>query len=197
MVSDFEQVFAPVKELDSTMPFDVRKVTGLPYGIGSDHDAFIEKGVPGFYLGQNGKANYNRIHHTQFDTFEGAIPEYQKHSSIVLALSAYGIANLDHKLSRAKLRAAPANPFAMRNRRMIGVQMDELKVMEVLEGSLAAKVGIKEGDEFVKLDGKKVSSREELIAEIQKGEPKKSVTIVREGKEMEFVLEWPKPASQN
>jgi hypothetical protein len=197
MAGDFEQVFAPVKELDSTMPFEVRKVPGLPYGIGSDHDAFIEKGVPGFYFGQNGKANYNRIHHTQFDTYEGAIPEYQKHSSIVMALSAYGIANLDHKLSREKLRAAPGIPFALRNRRMIGVQMDELKVTEILEGSLAAKVGIKEGDEFVKLDGKKVSSRDELVSEIQKGEPKKTVTVMREGKEIDFVLEWPKPAGQN
>jgi hypothetical protein len=197
MASDFEQVFAPVKELDSAMPFEVRNVPGLPYGIGSDHDAFLEKGVPGFYFGQKGKANYNRIHHTHFDTYEGAIPEYQKHSSIVMALSAYGIANLDHMLSREKLRAAPGIPFAMRNRRMIGVQMDELKVTEVLEGSLAAKAGIKEGDEFVKLDGKKVTSREELVTEIQKGEPKKTVTVVREGKEIDFVLEWPKPANQN
>ena len=51
--------------------------------------------------------------------------------------------------------------------------------------------------EFVKLDGKKVTSREELVTEIQKGDPKKTVTIVREGKEMEFVLEWPKVAAQN
>jgi hypothetical protein len=197
MVSDFEQVFAPVKELDSTMPFEVRKVPGLPNNIGSDHDAFLAAGVPGFYFDQKGKANYNRIHHTQFDTYEGAIPEYQKHSSIVMALSAYGIANLDHILSREKLRAAPATPFAMRNRRMIGVQMDELTVTEVLEGSLAVKVGIKEGDEFIKLDGKKVTSRDEFVTEIQKGEPKKTVTVVREGKEMDFVLEWPKAASQN
>ena len=32
--------------------------------------------------------------------FDKAVPEYQEHSSIVIALAAYGIANLDHMLPR-------------------------------------------------------------------------------------------------
>ena len=77
--SDFEQVFAPVKELDSHYPFELRKVPGL-YGGGSDHASFLAANVPGFFWRQAGKARYQHTHHTQFDTFDAAIPEYQKHS---------------------------------------------------------------------------------------------------------------------
>ena len=115
MLSDFEQVFAPVKELDPKFPFEVRKVAGLSGG-GSDHASFLAANVPGFFWRQAGKARYQRTHHTQYDTFDAAIPEYQKHSSLVAAVGAYGIANLDHLLSREKLRAAGATwPTAARS----------------------------------------------------------------------------------
>lgn len=192
MVSDFEIALAPLKDLDASMPFKIEQVKGLPPVIGSDQDSFLAAGVPGFYFKQSGRANYNHIHHTQYDTFEGAIPEYQKHSAMVMALCAYGIANLDHMVSRENLRSARTSPFAgFGNRRMIGVQLDDLTIEEVLEGGVAAKVGLREGDVIVKLDGKKLEDREQLVSEIQKGDPKKTITIVREGKEMEFVLEWP------
>src|SRR5262249_6921905 len=51
MMSDFEQVFAPVKELDPKYPFEVRKVDGLRGG-GSDHASFLSANVPGFFWGQ-------------------------------------------------------------------------------------------------------------------------------------------------
>jgi hypothetical protein len=192
MVSDFEQALAPIKDLDPTMPFKIQQVKGLPPMIGSDQDSFLAAGVPGFYFQQSGRANYNHIHHTQYDTFEGAIPEYQKHSSIVIALTAYGIANLDHQLSRENLRARGGFSIgAIGNRRMIGVQLDELTVTEVLDDTVGAKVGLKEGDVILKLDGKKLESREQLVSEIQKGDPKKTITILRDGVEKEFVLEWP------
>jgi carboxypeptidase Q len=192
MVSDFELALAPLKDLDANMPFKIQTVKGLPPSIGSDQDSFLAAGVPGFYFQQAGRANYNRIHHTQYDTFEGAIPEYQRHSAMVIALTAYGIANLDHMVSRENLRARGGGfSFPAANRRMIGVELDELKVMGVLDDSIASKVGIKEGDEFVKLDGTKLESREQLTSEIQKGEPKKTVTILRDGKEIELKLEWP------
>ena len=60
-------------------------------------------GVPGFFWRQSGKAVYNQTHHTQHDTFDRAVPEYQKHSSIVAADRARsGLANLDHLLSRER-----------------------------------------------------------------------------------------------
>jgi hypothetical protein len=196
MVSDIEQVFAPVKDLDPKMPFAVRKVAGLPPMIGSDQDSFLRANVPGFYLMQAGRANYNHIHHTQFDTFEGAIPEYQEHSSIVVAVGAYGIANLDHMLSREKLMAAGG--FAFRpSGRVMGVQLgDGLKIEAVLDDTAAAKAGFKPGDVILKVDGKKVANQEELRAEIQKGEPNKKVTLQRDGKEIDFVLEWSPPRKE-
>jgi hypothetical protein len=191
MVSDFEQVFAPVKELNPEMPFQIKKVAGLPPMIGSDQDSFLGAGVPGFYWMQAGRANYNRIHHTHFDTYEGAIPEYQEHSSIVIALAAYGIANLDHLVSRENLIGL-GGPMAARRR--MGVQLDELTVSDVMAGSLAEKAGFKAGDVIAKVDGKKVANREELVGELQKGEPKKTITLLREGKEIDFVLDWGRPS---
>jgi carboxypeptidase Q len=193
MISDFEQVFAPVKELDPEKPFKISNVKGLPAMIGSDQDSFLRAGVPGFYWMQS-QAGYNRIHHTQFDTYDGAKPDDQKHSSIVIALGAYGIANLDHLVSRENL---VASFFPMANRRLMGVQLDELQVIDVLQDTAAEKAGIKQGDVIEKVDGKKLTTRDELTAEIQKGEPKKTITVLREGKEMDFVLEWPKPPSKN
>ena len=73
ILSDFEQVFAPVKELDPKFPFEVRKVAGL-FGGGSDHASFLSANVPGFFWRQAGKARYQHTHHTQYDTFDAAIP---------------------------------------------------------------------------------------------------------------------------
>jgi len=185
MLADFEQVFAPIKELDPAYPFQVRKVSGL-FGGGSDHASFLSANVPGFFWGQSGKARYQRTQHTQFDTYDAAVPEYQVHSSLVVALGAYGIANLDHLLSREKLRA-PAGFF---NRRMLGVQLDELTVSEVLDDSVAQRGGLKAGDVIVKVDGTKLADRMELMRALREGGPKKVVTILRDGKEVELKLDW-------
>ncbi len=103
-----------------------------------------------------------------------------------MALGAYGIANLDHLLSREKLRA----PGGRSNRRMLGVQLEDLTVSEVLEDSVAQKGGIKEGDLIVKIDGTKVADRMEMTRALQAGGPKKVVTILRDGKEVDLKLDW-------
>ncbi len=185
MLGDLEQVFTPVKELDHDYPFAVRKVAGLTGG-GSDHASFLSANVPGFFWRQSGKARYQHTHHTQFDTFDAAVPEYQKHSSLVVALGAYGIANLDHLLSREKLRT----PVARSNRRTLGVQLEELTVSEVLDDSVGQKGGIKEGDVIVKVNGTKVADRMALNGAIREGGPKKVLTVLRGGKEVELKLEW-------
>jgi hypothetical protein len=191
--SDFEQVFAPIKELDSSYPFELRKVPGL-FGSGSDHASFLSANVPGFFWRQTGKARYQRTHHTQFDTFDAAVPEYQKHSSLVVALSAYGIANLDHLLSREKLRA-PGGP-GRGNRRMLGVQLDEMTVIEVGDDSVAARGGMKEGDEILKIDETKVTDRGELTRALRAGGAKKVITVRRDGKEVELKVNWEPDAAE-
>jgi membrane-associated protease RseP (regulator of RpoE activity) len=188
MLADFEQVFAPVKELDPAYPFEVLKVVGL-MGGGSDHASFLGANVPGFFWGQRGgRAVYQHTHHTQFDTYDAAIPEYQVHSALVVALGACGIANLDHLLSREKLRAP--GMFGLGNRRSLGVQLDEMTVSEVMDESVGQKGGIKEGDVILKVDGTKVGDPMELRQALRQGGPKKVVTVLRNGKEVELKLDW-------
>jgi hypothetical protein len=194
ILSDFEQVFAPIKELDATYPFELRRVGGL-FGGGSDHASFLSANVPGFFWRQTGKARYQRTHHTQYDTFDAAIPEYQQHSALVVALGAFGIANLDHLLSREKLRAPSAGRG---NRRTLGAQLDEMTVIEVVDDSPARRAGIKDGDEILKVDDTKVADREELSRALRAGGPKKVVTVRRDGKEVELKVDWePAPAEKS
>lgn len=184
MKKDMEEVFAPVLALDEKMPFAIREVNGLRGG-GSDHASFLTAGVPGFFWGQAGKANYTRTHHTQHDTYEAAIPDYQRHSAIVAALGALGIANLDHLLSREAM-VAPGG--AGGNRRLLGVQLDEMTIAEVVEDGVGAKAGLKAGDVILKIDDKAVATREEMAAALQAGEPTKKIVVRRDGKELELPL---------
>jgi carboxypeptidase Q len=191
--SDFEEIFTPVKELDAkNYPFQLSKVPGL-FGGGSDHASFLSANVPGFFWRQAGKARYTNTHHTQFDTFDAANPDYQKHSSLVVAIGAYGIANLDHLLSREKLRAA-GGMAGGGNRRALGVQLDEMTVAEIDDEGVAKKAGMKEGDEILKIDGTKVADRQELARALRAGEPKKVVTVRRGGKEIDLNVTWEPPA---
>ena len=98
--ADFEAVFAPAKLLDPRAPFELQKTDIIRARGGSDHVSFIQAGVPGFFWRQSGRATYRDTHHTQFDTFDSVVPEYQQHSATVIALAAWGVANLDHMLSR-------------------------------------------------------------------------------------------------
>jgi carboxypeptidase Q len=192
MQSDFATVFAPMKELDSNYPFAVSKVPGLFGGGGSDHSSFVEANVPGLFWRQKGSAKYQRTHHTQYDTFDAANADYQKHSSLVAALAAYGIANLDHLLSREKLRVAGG----MANRRTLGVELDELTVTEIEDQSAGQKAGLKEGDEILKIDGTKVADRGELSRALRGGAPKRILTVLRAGKEVELTVTWEAPAEK-
>jgi S1-C subfamily serine protease len=109
-----------------------------------------------------------------------------------VALAAYGIAELDHLLSREKLRAAGSTS----GRRMLGVQLDEMTVIEVDDDSVAHKAGIKEGDEILKIDGKKVTDRTELTRALRSGGPKKVMTVIRDRKDVDLNLSWDPPAAE-
>ncbi|HEX8201267.1 MAG TPA: M20/M25/M40 family metallo-hydrolase, partial [Isosphaeraceae bacterium] len=143
MRQDMDEALAPLLGLDAAMPFALRDVPGLRPG-GSDHDSFLRAGVPGFFWGQSGRADYRRTHHTQFDTYDAAVPAYQRHSALVVALAAFGIAELDHRLPRQGL-VAPSN------RRVVGVQLDDLTIVEVLPESVAAAAGLRPGDVIVRV----------------------------------------------
>ena len=169
-----------------------RQVGGLPRGVGSDHDSFLSRGVPGFFWRQSGRANYTHTHHTQHDTFDAAIPEYQKHSSKVIALGALGVANLDEKLSRQEL-AASQQGFAP-GRRRLGIQLgsdDDLTIESVVDGSRAEKAGLKTGDRIVKIDDVAVKDRGQMSDALNQGGLKKTITFVRQ-----VTVEFPAPDSR-
>jgi carboxypeptidase Q len=192
MQADFEQVFGPVTKLDEKMPFTVRKVNGFSPQGASDHASFLAAGVPGIFWNQAGKAVYNHTHHTQYDTYDQAIPEYQKHSSIVLAVGAYGIANLDHLLSREKLLLRGG----VGGRRLLGVMLDGLKVSDVEPGGVFDKAGGKVGDTLLSINGRKIGDREELAETIQSAAVKYKMIVSRDGKEVELSLNFPAPATR-
>ena len=82
------------------------------------------------------------------------------------------------------------------NRRTLGVQLDELTVVEVDDDSAAQKGGIKEGDVIVKIDGTKVADRWRSPGLSGPAAPKKVVTVLRDGKEVELNLSWEPPAAE-
>jgi carboxypeptidase Q len=183
MVPIFEKVFEKAMTLNPDMPFKIRQVAGLPGG-GSDHQAYLGVGVPGLFWDQSGdKAHYPRTHHTQFDTYDAAIKEYQQHTSMVVAIGAYNIANLDELLPRKGMQGQT---------RILGVNTDQdgLTIAEVTEGSAAERAGLKAGDKILKLAGKEVKSNSALVEAIQEAEQKSTVTVMRGGKEIELKVSW-------
>ena len=116
MYDDFKRILEPVmsipapdKDFDGPV-FRLRKVRQMSRrGGGSDHASFLSAGVPAWSWGLRGRSNYfQHTWHSQWDTFDVAIPEYQRHTSTVVALTAYGVANLPHLLPRDQMAAPGA-----------------------------------------------------------------------------------------
>jgi Zn-dependent M28 family amino/carboxypeptidase len=114
MYEDFVKVSKPLVGAHPEFTFKVQKRQGAPRpkpttASGSDHAYFAMEGVPtiGFSLTDPKGYNfsYDEIWHTERDTYNKSIPEYQEHSATVTAIILYGLANLDHLLSRDGLYA--------------------------------------------------------------------------------------------
>jgi len=107
MKEDFENICAPLNDINSDFPFEIkdREPREKPEKAwGTDSGPFAVKGVPtiGFRTGDPKGYNfsYREIWHTERDLFNKSIAEYQEHTSIATAILIFGIANLDHLLSR-------------------------------------------------------------------------------------------------
>ncbi len=103
MMADFQQVIKPVMGLNPKYPFEL---TERPKPLrkggrgGTDTFSFLQKDVPAFGFRTKGEQQYGRTWHTTLDTYNEVIPEYEEYSSMFTAVVAYGVANLDHLLSR-------------------------------------------------------------------------------------------------
>lgn len=190
MRPQLELVFAPILTLSTEMPFKISDIAAFT-PIGSDHESFTAAGVPGFFWNQAGKANYTHTHHTQYDTYDAAIPEYQKHSSIVIATGALGLANLPELLTRENMKVqrgfggGQGGPGGRGGRRLGIVPADDgsLTIAEAPADGLAAKAGMKAGDKIVRIGETKVANLDELRAAMTAAPQKTKVTFVRDGKE--------------
>lgn len=103
MKEDFEQISAPLKDLNPKYPFTLntgRRRRRPTRPRGSDHSVFAMQGVPTPGWRTEGTHRYRRTWHTVYDTYNEVVPEYQEHSVIASAIIVYGVANLDHLLSR-------------------------------------------------------------------------------------------------
>lgn len=109
MFPDFEKVCEPLGAINPDFPFTLTKRTTPPVprpktAGGSDHAYFAINGVPTLSFGLADTKGYNfdymEIWHTERDTYDKSITEYQNHTSVVTAVVAYGLANLDNLLSR-------------------------------------------------------------------------------------------------
>ena len=112
MYDDFVEVCKPLENMNPEFPFTVEKRQGPPQprptrAGGSDHAHFAMNGVPTISFRETDPKGYNfeyrEIWHTERDIFNKLIPEYMEHSAIVTAVTLYGLANLDHLLSREGL----------------------------------------------------------------------------------------------
>jgi hypothetical protein len=183
-----EKAMEPLTRMDGDMKFTVRKVQGLPYGIGSDHDAYLGVGVPGLYWLQSGRAKYPYTHHTQHDTYEQAIPEYQRQTAIVVAVASLRIADLPELLPRTGLRPLTSAP----KRKMLGVQLDEiLQIVELVKDGAAEKAGAKVGDQLLRFNGQAIKDVAQLTQWLQTAPKQSRLLVKREGKEQEIPVTLP------
>ncbi len=102
---DFRRIAAPLASLNPKWPFKLER--GVPRANatspgGSDHTSFEMRSVPTLRFTTQTDYNYGHAWHTLHDLYSELVPytEHQKHSALVTAVVAYGVANLDKPLTR-------------------------------------------------------------------------------------------------
>ena len=198
MHAQLEPVFAQVTRLmappdqDFDGPvFDLRPVAQIGgRGGGSDHASFLAVKAPGLSWGLKGRADYfQHTWHTQWDTFDNSIEEYQRHTATVIAMAALGTANLEAMLDREGITTrrrgrGQASGFAGN---WFGAEFRGMKFATVKPDGRAHKLGIRNGDELFKVDGRKIESMRQLFqfAREAKGDTIK-IAVKRGDKVVEF-----------
>jgi hypothetical protein len=119
MYTDMEKICEPLNKINPAFPFTLKEQTDPPRprpktAGGSDHAYFAMNGVPTLNLASEDSKGYNfdygEIWHTENDLYNKSIPEYQNQTSVVYAVVVYGVANLDHLLSRDGAYAEETKP---------------------------------------------------------------------------------------
>lgn len=88
-------------------PMTINVVQNFPLGGSSDHAAFSQVGIPGFFTQESGpKADYGFVWHTQNDRPEFSVPEYLVQSATNAALVAFNVASAKELMARVPERPA-------------------------------------------------------------------------------------------
>lgn len=110
MLDDMTQICKPLNSINPDFPFTVTKSEPRQkptVARGTDAGSFAVEGVPTISFNSDDVKGYNfdyrEIWHTERDLYNMSIPEYQNHAAVVTAVAAYGVANLNHLLSRKGL----------------------------------------------------------------------------------------------
>jgi hypothetical protein len=111
MFEDFKKATEQLNSVNPDFPFTLtvrKEARPKPTEAGgSDHAHFAINGVPTISFGtadpKGYDFNYGEIWHTERDTYNLSIPEYMEHSSTVMAIVLYNLANQDKMLSRKGL----------------------------------------------------------------------------------------------
>ncbi len=205
MYDDMLRVMAPVMTMaapDKDHKGPVFQVLKAPGGLGgaaegSDHASFLVAGVPAWSWGLKGRADYFHYSwHSQWDTYDVAIPEYQRHTATVIALAALGIADLPNLLSREGLRAGGGRTRRGRGQARpilegyLGIELEQgsLVIHAISKDSLAAKSGLEPGDQIVGFNGKDVESPREVVRTWRGVDPPWTLTVKRGAKQLKIEL---------
>jgi len=186
MKADMERVFQGVIGIDPGKPFKITETNGLRGG-GSDHASFLRAGVPAFMWRLAGNHEYGYIWHTQNDHYDQAVAAYQLHSSMVIAIGALGLADLDHLLSREKM-AAPPGARRRSLARFLGLEMKEMTITKVVPDSEAARAKLESGDKILRFDGEEVKDLRSLFRALFSARGQGKMVVLRNGKEVELDL---------
>ncbi|HCT29303.1 MAG TPA: peptidase M28 [Bacteroidales bacterium] len=107
MWTDIEKICKPLNDINPDFPFTLKKREPREKpkkAGGTDSGPFAVVGVPTMTFNTEDPKGYNfsygEIWHTERDLYNKSIAEYQEHTAIVTAVVVYGVANLDHLLSR-------------------------------------------------------------------------------------------------
>jgi hypothetical protein len=106
-MEDFKEIAKIINTINPEFPLEIKERTPGPRperAWGTDSGPFAVKGVPTITFDCADPKGYNfdyrEIWHTERDLYNKSIPEYQEHTATATAVLVYGLAMLDHKLSR-------------------------------------------------------------------------------------------------
>ncbi len=185
------RVFAPITNERLTPPdqdhegpvFKLNKNATISGGGGSDHASFIAAGVPGLNWNLKGRSDYfGYTWHTQWDTIDVAIEEYQRHTATVIALAALGTADLPEILDRSGVvRSGGGRQGGAFATGVFDAEMDGLTFKKVNKDGRADKMGIKDGDVIQKVNGKAIKELFEIFTILRDDQPEELVFTLKRG----------------